>query len=86
MVNKLMKEITRADVSPRVYRLLLVATDHSFGFEASVSFRTNVRGASSLSTHGDTPEEALTLLRDELLGKFGKCQHCGGYRGAAEQD
>ncbi len=80
MIHELMEEITEADVSPKVFRLSLVATDHTVGFEAVISFRTSMRGASSLAAQGDTPEEALTTLRDELVGKFGKCEHCGGYR------
>lgn len=83
-ISKLMREITKADVKPHVFKLFLVATDHTIGFEASVNFRSNVRGASSLSAHGDTAEEALTLLKDELIGKFGKCHRCGGYRETLE--
>lgn len=79
-VHGLMREITGADVRPSVYRLSLTATDFAFGYEASVNFRSNVRGASSLSAHGTTPEETLTLLRDELISKFGKCEHCGSYQ------
>ena len=85
-VHELMKEITNADVRPEVYRAYLTASSFAFGFEASVSFRTNIRGASSLATHGGTPEEALTLLRDELISKFGKCEHCGSYRSPKHEE
>lgn len=79
MIAQLMNEIIHADIKPQVFKVFLVATDYSVGFTAFVSLRSNDNGVSSIEVHADTPEEALTNLKSELIRRFGKCEHCGNY-------
>lgn len=81
-----MNDITHADIQPDVFKVFLMATDHTIGFSAFVDFRsnhTNPNGVSSVSIHADTAEEALQNLKAELLRRFGKCEQCGNYHNRA---
>lgn len=85
-ISDLMREITNADIRPDVFKVFLVATDHTAGFTAFVTFRsnfTNPNGISSVETRADTAEDALLNLKSELLHRFGRCEHCGNYHNRA---
>ena len=86
-VQSLMNEIKNFDSEPSIFTVSLVAADHRSGFAANVVFRSNVEGAASyLEAHGNTPEEALSILLNTLKAKWGKCPHCGNYsHGAVQQ-
>ena len=82
-VSTLMYDITHADIKPDVFKVFVVASDHSTGFSASVNFRSNYPNknkVSNVETHADTAEEALENLKKELLHRFGKCERCNNYR------
>ena len=84
-VETLLKDIRDAEVEPRVKKVNLSVCDHWSGFHAYVDFHSNFKGTvTGLSTHGDTPEEALETLKNELIAKFGKCPHCHSYRKGEE--
>ena len=85
-VSELMNDITHADIKPDVFKVFVVATDHTTGFTAFINFRsnyTNPNGMSSVEAHADTAEDALKNLKNELLQRFGKCEHCGNYLNTA---
>jgi hypothetical protein len=81
-VFELMNEIKNMDCQPAVFNVWLSVASYRLGFRASVDFRAprGSSGPSSIDCHGDTPEEALTKLRDSLIASFGKCPVCGAYR------
>lgn len=81
-VSELMKEILQADIKPDVFKVFVAATDHTSGFIAWASFRsnqTNPNNISHVEVQADTAEIALCNLRDELLQRFKKCENCGNY-------
>ena len=87
-VEELMDQIVKMDVKPDIFKLFLMRTDHTFGYNAWVDFRvndTNPNNLKGLSAHADSAEEALKNLRDELSERFGKCDFCGGYRGSRRE-
>jgi hypothetical protein len=81
-VTELMNIIRSLDIQPPIFKVYVMASDHIAGFTAFVDFRT-VGGdhPSCVECHGDTAEDALTKLMNTLSANFGKCPHCGGYRG-----
>ena len=72
-VGDLMYEITHLNTEPAVYRVSVRATDYSAGYTADVTFRqpeNQKQNITCLTATGDTPEEALRSLRDELIQKY----------------
>lgn len=72
-VNDLMYEITHLNTEPAVFRVSLSATDHSFGYNADAIFRQPAnleQNITCLTASGETPEDALRSLRDELIRKY----------------
>jgi hypothetical protein len=79
--TELMQTITSMEIKPSVFKVYVMASDHTAGFTAFVDFRApDGNEPSSLDCHGETAEEALTKLMNTLSANFGKCPHCGGYR------
>jgi hypothetical protein len=80
-VQELLDEIKNFDCDPSVFTVFLKAANHISGYDAFLDFRATVPGSlDQISAHADTPEDALQFLRDNLVGKFGKCPDCGQYR------
>lgn len=79
-VKALMEQIKNTETSPAIFKVLIIATDCNCGFDAVIEFRSNARGASGISAHAETPEEALSILLDELIEKFGKCEYCQHFK------
>jgi hypothetical protein len=79
-VQELMNKITNLQIEPHVFKVILIATDHTYGFSAHVDFRSNYSNdanISHLATSGDSPEDALQDLYNSLVAKFGPCRYCG---------
>ncbi len=87
-IKELLDKIKYHDCEPGIFKVFLMAADHSTGYNAWVDLRSTKPGAArSVSTRGDTPEEALTSLLGVLEEKWGRCPHCGGYlNGKATND
>lgn len=77
-VQALMDAIKYFDCEPAVFRVSLMASDRTHGYDACVDFRTSSSPkAASLATHAHTPELALRGLLTELKAKWGRCPRCG---------
>jgi hypothetical protein len=79
-VHKLIDEIRDLPIQPKVFEVLMMASDHRAGFSAWVEFRHGHGSSGYLSrfeAHADTPEEALKTLRDNLTAALGPCPVCG---------
>jgi hypothetical protein len=83
--TELMDAIKTMDVQPSIFTVVVIASDHTLDYTASVNFRsTGAKDApSSIDCHGDTVEEALERLMNTLAANFTRCPHCGRheYRG-----
>jgi len=85
-IKELLDKIKRHDCEPGIFNVSLMAGGHFSGYNACVDFRSTSPGAASISTHGDTPEEALAALLGILEKKWGRCPHCGGRLNGEEKD
>lgn len=76
-MDSLMRKIAHLKTEPAIFQVLVRASDHQDGFESWADFRTCTEHAvRSVSTHGDTPEQALTRLLTILEDKWISCPHC----------
>jgi len=80
LVDEIMDKIAVMDVWPPIFRVYISASDHTAGFNASVTFRRGdgEAGPSNLSAHGESTLEALESLAQMLSENFGRCPTCGG--------
>ena len=76
-VESAMNAIKYFDCQPPVFKVFLMASDTLQGFDAWADFRS-WGDCSSVSAHGETPEEALEKLHNVLKQSFSKCPACGG--------
>ncbi len=75
MVEMMMQEIKQMDLP--VFRVNLSGTPHKSGYTASVEFRSWYP-VDVISTHEDTPEGAIKMLRDVAAEHASKaCPACG---------
>ena len=77
LVQTRLEGIANLDIEPSVFRVNLVACDHTAGFTCYVDFRSNDLALESTVTHGDTPEDAVCSMFEYLTEKFGACSYCG---------
>lgn len=76
-MDSLMREIIHLKTEPPIFKLFVMAAPHLDGFDAWVDFRTyDPDAARSVSTHGDTPEQALLRLKTALELRWIACPHC----------
>ena len=86
-VKALMDVIKYFDCEPSVFVVTLLAADHRTGYTANVDFRTTgITPTDSVSTHGDSPEQALARLLDVLKAKWIRCPHCGQHLNGKDQE
>ena len=74
-VEELMDNIVSLDIEPSVFRVVVSRADHTVGFEAIATFRSDT--VKEFVTKGFTPEVALGELQIRLLTDFGVCRYCG---------
>ena len=75
MVEMMMQEIKQMDLP--IFRVTLVGAPHKTGYDAHVEFRSWY-SLSGMSTHEDTPEGAIKMLRDVVAKHASKaCPACG---------
>jgi hypothetical protein len=48
-VQELMNKITNLQIEPHVFKVILIATDHTYGFSAHVDFRSNYSNDANIS-------------------------------------
>lgn len=83
--HRLLSEIIHFDCRPDIFRAYVEASDHTTGFQAVVTFRTAERGrVRDISTHGGSPEEALSAALQFLKEHLAPCPHCGEYPTSAK--
>jgi len=77
--TELMDAIKTMDVQPPIFKVFVMASDYTAGYEASVNFRsTGAKDApGAIGCFGETVEEALEKLMNTLAANFTRCPHCG---------
>lgn len=75
IVEMMMQEIRQMDLP--VFQIRLCSAPHKSGYDAQVDFRSWYP-LGGMNTHDDTPEGAMTKLRDALAKHASKsCPACG---------